>query len=161
MSPHAPSVVVDPRRAWEPYQPCAESPWTTARVAHLHRRAGLGTTWGQIQRDLAEGLEPSLHRVLAGESRGPGGQPASEFAEIVSAMEGSARRRPSIERVQMLWLYRLIFTPHPLAEVMTLAWHSHYATSQAKINSPELMLEQNQAFRQLSRTRSASCIARS
>ena len=64
-------------------------------------------------------------------------------------MEDSARRRPSIERVQMLWLYRLIFTPHPLAEVMTLAWHSHYATSQAKVDSPELMLEQNLAFRKL------------
>ena len=49
----------------------------------------------------------------------------------------------------MLWLYRLIFTPFPLAEVMTLAWHSHYATSQAKVNSPELMLAQNRAQREL------------
>ena len=80
---------------------------------------------------------------------GPGGQPASEFAEIVAAMEDSARRRPSIERVQLLWLYRFLFTPHPLAEVMTLAWHSHYATSQAKVNSPELMLDQNLKFRKL------------
>jgi uncharacterized protein (DUF1800 family) len=52
----------------------------------------------------------------------------------------------------MLWLYRLIFTPHPLAEVMTLAWHSHYATSQAKVNSPELMLKQNLTFRTLWRS---------
>ncbi len=64
-------------------------------------------------------------------------------------MEDSARRRPSIERVQLLWLYRFLFTPHPLAEVMTLAWHSHYATSQAKVNSPELMLDQNLKFRKL------------
>ncbi len=49
----------------------------------------------------------------------------------------------------MLWLYRLIFTPFPLAEVMTLAWHGHYATSQAKVNSPELMLAQNNALREL------------
>ena len=98
---------------------------------------------------MAEGFEPSLRRILDGEPSGPGGQPAETFAETVTAMEDSARRRPSIERAQMLWLYRLIFTPHPLAEVMTLAWHSHYATSQAKVNSPELMLEQNQAFRKL------------
>ena len=64
-------------------------------------------------------------------------------------MEESAQRRPSMERVQMLWLYRLIFTPFPLAEVMTLAWHGHYATSQAKVNSPELMLAQNNAQREL------------
>ena len=143
------SLFDDPRRAWEPYQPSTEAPWNAARVAHLHRRAGLGATWGQLQRDLAEGFEPSLRRVLEGETQGPGGQPASAFADTVAAMEDSARRRPSIERAQMLWLYRLIFTPHPLAEAMTLAWHSHYATSQAKVNSPELMLEQNLTFRQL------------
>lgn len=139
----------NPGHAWEPYLPGPDSPWNAARVAHLHRRAGLGATWGQLQRDLAEGLEPSLRRILDGEPQGPGGQVASAFTEIVTAMEDSARRRPSIERAQMLWLYRLIFTPHPLAEAMTLAWHSHYATSQAKVNSPELMLEQNLAFRQL------------
>ena len=49
----------DPRAAWEPYQPGPEAPWDAARVAHLHRRAGLGATWGQLQRDLREGFEPS------------------------------------------------------------------------------------------------------
>jgi uncharacterized protein (DUF1800 family) len=118
-------------------------------VAHLHRRAGLGATRGQLERDLAEGFEPSLRRVLEGEQGGPSGQPASAFAETVAVMEESAARRPSIERAQMLWLYRLIFTPHPLAEVMTLAWHSHYATSHAKVKSPELMLRQNLTLRRL------------
>jgi uncharacterized protein (DUF1800 family) len=149
MSLRDPPLFENPVHAWEPYLPGLDVPWNTARVAHLHRRAGLGATWGQLQRDLAEGLEPSLRRILDGEPQGPGGQVASAFADTVAAMEESARRRPSIERAQMLWLYRLIFTPHPLAEAMTLAWHSHYATSQAKVNSPELMLEQNLAFRQL------------
>ena len=49
----------------------------------------------------------------------------------------------------MLWIYRLIFTPFPLQEVMTLAWHGHYATSQAKVQSPELMLAQNRSQREL------------
>ena len=149
MNSKASALFVDPGPAWEPFQLSTEAPWNAARVAHLHRRAGLGATWGQLQRDLAEGFEAALHRVLEGETQGPGGQPASAFAETVAAMEDSARRRPSIERAQMLWLFRLIFTPHPLAEAMTLAWHSHYATSQAKVNSPELMLEQNLTLRQL------------
>ncbi len=143
------SLFTDPGRAWEPYQPGPEAPWDAARVAHLHRRAGLGATWGQLQRDLNDGFEPSLRRILDGEAQGPSGQPASEFADTVAAMEESAQRRPSMERVQMLWLYRLIFTPFPLQEVMTLAWHGHYATSQAKVNSPELMLAQNNAQRTL------------
>jgi uncharacterized protein (DUF1800 family) len=139
----------DPGRAWEPFEPDSRSPWDQFRVAHLHRRAGLGATWSQVERDVREGYEPSIRRVLGGESHGPGGQPAAEFAETVVAMEKSARRRPSIERAQMLWLYRLIFTPFPLAEVMTLAWHGQYATSQAKVNAPELMLKQNLEQREL------------
>ena len=49
----------------------------------------------------------------------------------------------------MLWLYRLIFTPFPLVEVMTLTWHGHFATSQTKVNAPELMLAQQNAQRAL------------
>ncbi len=139
----------DPRRAWEPYRPGPDVPWDAARVAHLHRRSGFGATWGQLERDLREGFEPSLRRILDGEPQGPSGQSASDFDGPTAVMEESARRRPSMERVQMLWLYRLIFTPFPLAEVMTLAWHGHYATSQAKVNSSELMLDQNRAQRAL------------
>jgi uncharacterized protein (DUF1800 family) len=111
------------------------------------RRAG--STWGQLQRDLNDGVESSFGRILDGEAQGPSGQSAPEFADTVLAMEESAERRPSMERAQMLWLYRLIFTPFPLSEVMTLAWHGHYATSQAKVNSPGLMLAQNNAQRAL------------
>jgi uncharacterized protein (DUF1800 family) len=149
MSPKGRPLFDDPAHAWEPYRPSAEAPWDARRVAHLHRRAGFGATWGQVRRDVTEGFEPSLRRILDGEPTGPGGQSAEDFAETVAAMEDSARRRPSIERAQMLWLYRMIFTPDPLAEVMTLAWHGHYATSQAKVNSPERMLEQNQELRKL------------
>jgi uncharacterized protein (DUF1800 family) len=139
----------DPDRAWEPYRPGPDAPWDAARVAHLHRRAGFGATWGQLQRDLREGFEPSIRRVLDGESQGPDGRPAAEFAETVATMEDSARRRPSMERAQLLWLYRMIFTPFPLVEVMTLAWHGHYATSRAKVHVPELMLAQNESQREL------------
>jgi uncharacterized protein (DUF1800 family) len=143
------SLFDDPGQAWEPYRPTPAAPWDAARVAHLHRRTGFAATWGQLKRDLKDGYDESLHRVLEGNAHGPSGQPAADFAANVAAMEESARRRPSIERAQMLWLYRLIFTPFPLAEVMTLAWQGHYATSQAKVNVPELMLTQNNALRDL------------
>jgi uncharacterized protein (DUF1800 family) len=143
------SLFDDPGQAWQAYRPGPDAPWDAARVAHLHRRTGFAATWGQLERDLRDGYDKSLCRVLEGDAHGPTGQPAQEFAANVAAMEESARRRPSMERVQMLWLYRLIFTPFPLAEVMTLAWHGHYATSQAKVNVPELMLAQNNALRDL------------
>ncbi len=97
----------DPRSAWEPYRPGVDGPWNAARVAHLHRRAGLGASWGQVERDVREGFEPTLRRILACEPAGPGGQPAADFEATVAAMEDSALRRPSIERVQTLWISRL------------------------------------------------------
>jgi hypothetical protein len=142
-------LLKDPRAAWEPYAPSAAEPWDEPRVAHLHRRAGFGANWGQVIRDKAEGLEPSLRRVLDGEGRGPDGRPAEEFTEVVEAMVESDRRRPAPQRGPLLWLYRMVYTPHPLAERMTLVWHGHFATGQQKVDDPLAMLGQNLAERAL------------
>ena len=42
--------------AWEPYAPTAGEPWDLRRVVHLHRRAGFAATWGEVQRDLKDGV---------------------------------------------------------------------------------------------------------
>jgi uncharacterized protein (DUF1800 family) len=151
MAPSA-DLLREPKAAWSPWRPTDSDPWDEGKAAHLHRRAGLGATWSQVRRDVAEGFEPTVRRVLDGESHGPDGRPADEFAEIVQAMIASARREPDIERVRYLWLFRLIFTPHALAERMTLAWHSHYATSYDKVRDPLPMLDQNLALRELWRS---------
>jgi uncharacterized protein (DUF1800 family) len=143
----------DPKTAWLPYQPGVAEPWDTAPVVHLHLRAGFGATWAQVRRDVAEGYEASLKRVLEGETHGPDGRSAWEFNELASLMEEDARRQPSIERVRLWWLFRLLFTPFPLMEKMTLAWHSHYATSDNKVRDPLRMLEQNVTLRRLWRAR--------
>ena len=41
----------------------------------------------------------------------------------------------------------MIFTPHPLRERMTLFWHNHFATSDAKVQNPGLMHRQNALLR--------------
>ena len=143
----------DPEACWSPWRPDDSDRWDEAKAAHLHRRAGFGATWGRLRRDAEEGFDRSLRRVLEGDSHGPDGRTAGEFAEINEAMVSSARREPSIERVQYLWFFRLIFTPHALAERMTLVWHGHYATSNAKVGNPLLMLDQNLSQRELWRSR--------
>jgi uncharacterized protein (DUF1800 family) len=139
----------DPKQAWEPFTPSPAEPWDIARVAHLHRRAGFGATWTQIQRDRTEGFEASLGRILHGDNNGPDGKPAKEFEETLQVMEDSARRSPSLQRVVLLWLYRLMYTPFPLAEKMTLFWHNHFATSAEKVRDAIMMLEQNRTQRSL------------
>ncbi len=138
-----PTLLRGAEHAWEAYQPTAADPWDAAKVAHLHRRAGFGATWAQIQRDVADGYETSLKRVLQGEAQAPDGRPAGEIEDLVTVMADSAQRNPSIERVQLLWLFRMLFTQFPLAEKMTLTWHSHYASSAEKVREPRWMLGQN------------------
>src|SRR5262245_53106726 len=51
---------------WAPYRPGPDTPWDVRRVVHLHRRAAFGATWNEIERDLADGAEASVARLIAG-----------------------------------------------------------------------------------------------
>ena len=49
---------------WARYEPTPEAPWDLRRVVHLHRRAGFAASWDEIQRDLEDGPEASIDRLL-------------------------------------------------------------------------------------------------
>ena len=55
-----------PTDHWAPYVPDAKQPWTLARVVHLHRRAAFASTWDELQRDLKDGPEKAVTRLLEG-----------------------------------------------------------------------------------------------
>src|SRR4051812_49311472 len=130
--------------AWAPYRPDASAPWDLRRVVHLHRRAGFGATWGEIQRDLADGPEASLDRLLAGKAR-----PAADGFEKTAGLLANSAREP--ERLKAWWVYRLLFGPDPLGERLTLMWHNHFATSALKVRDLAAMRRQNELFRDLAR----------
>ena len=60
------AIVMRPRSGdpWAPYVPDADAPWDLRRVVHLHRRAGFAATWDEVQRDLREGPDASIARLL-------------------------------------------------------------------------------------------------
>ena len=58
--------MTDLRDPWARYVPGALAPWNLERVVRLHRRAGFAATWDEIRRDLADGSEPSIGRLLSG-----------------------------------------------------------------------------------------------
>ena len=64
-------------------------------------------------------------------------------------MQQQAERddRRQIRRVQQWWLTRMIETPRPLEEKLTLFWHGHFATSYRTIENSYHMFRQNQLFR--------------
>ena len=99
---------------WAAYVPSAEAPWNLRRVVHLHRRAGFAATWGEIQRDLKDGPQASLDRVLAGKAA-IDGVPA-EFDRTAQLLGESAATSGDPARLKAWWVYRMLFGPDPLAE---------------------------------------------
>jgi uncharacterized protein (DUF1800 family) len=137
-----------PQEAWVRYRPSDEEPWDAGRVAHLHRRAGFGANWNQVARDLRAGPEAAMARVLHGDERASDGRPAAEFGSVAAAMDRSFDQQPSLARLQVAWLYRIVYSPFPLLEKMTLAWHAHFATSFARVGAVALA-EQHRTQRNL------------
>jgi uncharacterized protein (DUF1800 family) len=128
---------------WAPYAPSDEAPWDLRRVVHLHRRAGFAATWSEVQRDLKDGPRTAVDRVLTGKCRTQG-VPEDFEATAADLAETAAY---DAFRSRAWWVYRMYFGPDPLGERLTLMWHNHFATSNAKVNDPGAMRQQNQVFR--------------
>ena len=139
--------LADPLVAWSRYEPDTATPWNLARVAHLHRRAGFSAPWPTLQRDLKDGPEASLARLIEGAPTTADGSTAAEFAALHDGIATQLGGGAEQARLQAIWLYRMVFTPHPLLERMTMFWHNHFATSIAKVKNASLMQRQNALLR--------------
>jgi uncharacterized protein (DUF1800 family) len=139
VSETTPKAAPDP---WAAYVPNETSPWNLRRVFHLHLRAGFAATWRELQRDLRSGPEASINRLLTGEARAEG-VPA-DFERTATRLGEMAT---DVARLQAWWVYRMLFGPDPLGERLTLLWHDHFATSNAKVNDVRAMRRQNETFR--------------
>ncbi len=72
--------------------PEPDAPWDLSRAWTLRRRAGFAATWNELQRDLADGPETAISRVLSGTCRTEG-IPA-EFATTADLL-GDAASAPA------------------------------------------------------------------
>ena len=142
----APTDAADVRRLWAPYVPTDAAPWNLRRVVHLHRRAGFSATWNEIQRDLTDGPEASIGRLLSGKARAG---VAAEFESTSEKLARSAAAAKDVRRLQAWWVYRMLAGPDPLGERLTLCWHNHFATSAQKVGAA--VYRQNEIFRQYAR----------
>ena len=129
--------LADPAWAWAAYEPDAERPWDLRLAGHLFRRAVFGADWSQLQKALADGPKRSIQKLVAPDAD------VAAFNTEQDAFEDSA----SADSLRAWWLRRMIITPHPLLEKMTLFWHDHFATSNAKVNAPALMRQHVQLLR--------------
>lgn len=134
---------------WAPYKPDEHAPWNLRRVVHLHRRAIFGGTWSEIQRDLRDGPEAAVTRILDGKVRVTG--VPDGFEKLEEVIGDAAVSSENADRLKAWWMFRLLHSPDPLGERLALMWHNHLATSQEKVNNLAAMRDQNEIFRAFAR----------
>ncbi len=132
---------IDPRWAWEPYEPSAKAPWDLKKAGHLYRRAAFGATWPELETALKAGPDKTIDVLLQG------GPEQDEFDRHTAPLAESIARANNGNQARAWWLYRMLYTPHPLREKLTLFWHNHFATSNSKVNNAGFMLGQYELLR--------------
>lgn len=148
-----------------------------AAARHLLLRSGFGGTPAQVSDLLAKGLHGAVDHVVSYQSIPAQGLPQPEIDEDVIAARSDderdqlrkARRAGDQDTVdafrktqldalredgqmfrglQEWWYQRMVATPRPAEERLTLLWHGHFATSQRVVRDSYLMYKQNQMFRE-------------
>lgn len=125
--------LADPQWAWTPYEPHAEQPWNLALAGHLYRRAGFGADWAQLQQAVSDGPQRAVEKLFRPEAD------VAAFNRTYDDYEEAAAGPGSADGLRAWWLRRMIRSPHPLLEKMTLFWHDHFGTSNAKVGNAILM----------------------
>src|SRR5580704_9744422 len=108
-----------PTGLWVSYTPDDKRPWNLRRVVHLHRRAAFSGTWGELQRDLADGPGQSVDRLLAGAANM---HAPSAFEATARLLADAAVTQGEIGRLKAAWFYQFLYSPDPLLEKLTLLW---------------------------------------
>jgi uncharacterized protein (DUF1800 family) len=130
-----------PQNAWQPFEPSDARPFDRRLAAHLYRRAGCAASRDELDVVVKLGPRAAVQQLLSARE---------EHADFARQMEMFAKRVLATNNADALsawWLYRMLHTPSPLVEKLTLFWHGHFATSAAKVSDPQLMYAQNQLLR--------------
>ncbi len=133
---------------WVAYAPARDLPWNLSRVVHLHRRAAFAATWDELDRDLRDGCERAITRILNGTANL---HSVKDYGTTVKLLTDAAVSQAEISRLKASWFYRFLLGPDPLLEKLTLLWHDHFATAFGKVADTDFMQQQNQTLRKHAR----------
>jgi hypothetical protein len=143
VAPYRPAGTLDPATALAPYR----GPWNRRLAAHLLRRAGFSGTPAEIARLAGSSLGDAVDALFLLPAVGSLPQAPSDLGDDGPVVSGP-QRQAALITAQTWWLERMIATPAPLQEKMTLFWHGHFATAMGTkgIDSADA-LRQNELFR--------------
>ena len=137
-----PGLAIEPSST----RPGTSAAWFTSIAAPASPRAGArsSATWPTVPRPASAGC-------CAGKTPPPGAPEPEEFERISTVLGDAAIASSDAGRLKAWWFYRLLFSPDPLGERLTLMWHNHFATSNQKVGDPAAMRRQNEMFRRLAK----------
>ncbi|MCZ6836782.1 MAG: DUF1800 domain-containing protein [Planctomycetota bacterium] len=159
-----------------PLKPLNPKQFDFRKARHLLNRAGFGGSPDQISALANMGLEAAVHYIVhyheiktepveadrfdhdIMKPRAPQQQKELQRARregdeaILERFRKERQQRQRRDRRQLAdlqswWLQRMIETPRPLEEKMTLFWHGHFATGYRAIQDSYHLFRQNQFFR--------------
>lgn len=133
--------LIDPSWAWDAYRPSEEVPWDRRCASHLYRRAGFGASRQELDEAIRNTPSQLIDELVRAE------EPESFRGQTKSLVQ-AALATGNVRHLSAQWVYRMLTTPAPLLEKMTLFWHGHFATSASKVEDSELMQRQNDLLRQ-------------
>ncbi|HXB63850.1 MAG TPA: DUF1800 domain-containing protein [Solirubrobacteraceae bacterium] len=126
-------------------QPVAKAPaiLSAQGAQRLLWRAGFGPRPGEAQALAGKPLQEVVYWLTrpSGEATLSGPAPVNEEGKPLDPLHEWGDDH-------CWWLDRMIRSDQPLVERMTYIWHDWFANSNEKVDSQQLMLEQNQLFRQ-------------
>jgi uncharacterized protein (DUF1800 family) len=131
----------NPAWAWAPFQPDAIRPWDLRLAAHLYRRTAFGGTWPELQRALSDDPQAAIDRLLQ-----PTPQTES-FNRLYDDYETAAAASAGYGS-RAWWLRRMIESPQPLQEQMTLFWHNYFGISNVHVKNSASLCRHIHVLRQ-------------
>jgi uncharacterized protein (DUF1800 family) len=167
----------EPRIPSPSLKPIPDEQFGYAQARHLLWRAGLGGTPDQVRLLASWGPEKAVDHLLDYHIIDTYPEPSADAfrndimrpytmeerqAYARARREGDENTLAQLRRrrqqrqgadrsqardIQRWWLTRMIETPRPLEEKMTLFWHGHFATGYRKVENSYHMYMQNQLFR--------------
>lgn len=146
-------------------KPIAKTDWDRAAAAHLLARAGFSGTPAEVDKLAAMSLSEAVDYLVEFDKI-PFRLPPADVPDDVDDRPDRAelanltpeerqklidkRQRAAREAMQELrlwWIERMVVSPRPLEEKMTLFWHGHFTSGAREVRNPKFMLAQNELLR--------------
>jgi uncharacterized protein (DUF1800 family) len=117
------------------------------QIPHLLRRAGFGGGPAEQAKYQAMGFDDAVQYLLNYDQIDNSALDAVT-PNIRTSYSGTVPSgQNELNNLASWWLNRMVQTPRPLEEKMTLFWHNHFATAISKVQNGYLMYQQNEFLR--------------